>query len=147
MTDIVAAFAAIKARAVAELTTQTLRWPDDDSPLPENPAPFVFFELITDPGTYIELGGGRGANRWRNSGEIHAYAFVPRGQGAPVALTLAETVAAAFRSYRGSGITCRGATVYPIGEGATLVPPGLSSLAGNYSCAVVAVPIVFDQTA
>lgn len=145
MTDIVAAFAAIQARAVAQITTLPLLWQDDVNELPLDPAPFVFFELVTDRGSFIEIGGGRGANRYRHECELHAFVFVPRGQGLAYALSLAEPVAVVFRSYRGAGISCGGASVHPVGEGEALVPPGLSSAAGNYACVVVAVPLYFDH--
>lgn len=145
MTTIADAFNALKARAVSVLTGQTLLFPDAANVLPDTPATFIYFEMITEGGEFIEIGGGRGANRHRTAAELHAYVFVPRGQGLAVALAAAEPVAAAFRSFRGSGVSCNGATIHPAGEGAQLVPPGGSPVAGNYSAVVVAIPFTFDQ--
>ncbi len=71
--------------------------------------------------------------------------FVRRGQGLTIALSLAETVAAAFRSWREGAVSCFDATVHPLGEGEALAPPGLSSAVSNYACAVVSVSLHFDQ--
>lgn len=147
MTDIVAALAAIRARAEGQITTLPLKWQDETNELPDEPEPFAFVEVITDRSGFIEIGGGRGANRHRQTGEIHAYVFAPIGRGLAYGAGLAEPVAAVFRSYRGGGISCMGASVHPVGEGSALVPPGLSSAAGNYACVVVIVPFYFDQTA
>lgn len=145
MTDIVAAYAAIQARAISQITGISLLWQDEGNVLPDTPAPFVYFELVTESGGFIEIGGGRGANRHRHNAELHAYVMVPRGNGLTYGLTRAEPVAAAFRSYRGAGISCSGGTVHPVGEGESLTPPGLSSAAGNYACVMVAIPLYFDQ--
>lgn len=141
------AYAAIRTRAVAQITTLPIYWPDEDNQLPDTPAPFVFFELTLEGSRVIEIGGGRGSNRHRNSGEINAYVFAPRGAGLTYLLSIAEPVAAAFRGYRASGITINTASVHPLGEGEALVPPGLESAAGAYGCVVVNMPIYFDQKA
>ncbi|MGD9880457.1 MAG: hypothetical protein AB7F22_10620 [Reyranella sp.] len=145
MTDIATAWAAIQARAASQITGMPILWPDEGNELPVEPAPFVFIEMTTDRGAFIEIGGGRGSNTFRNRGELLAYVFVPIGEGLARALALAEPVAAAFRSYQGGGVTFDGATVQPLGEGASLVPPGLTSAAGNYSAAMVVCPLHFDQ--
>ena len=104
-------------------------------------------ELLTERGAFIEIGGGRGNNRFQNDADLVAYVFVPRGKGLAYALSLAEPVAAAFRSFKDASIACNGATVHPVGQGEALVPPGLASIAGNYACAMVSVPLSFVQTA
>lgn len=121
-------------------------WQDDNNVLPDTPAPFIFFEIIAVPGQAVSYGGGRGANRYRNAGELNAYVMVPRGQGLATMAGYAEQVAAAFRSYRTTDISCFNATVMPIGDGASLVPPGLSGadVAGNYSCCVCSVDFFYD---
>ena len=145
-TDLAGALAIIRARAEAQITTLPLYWQDEDNfALPDEPASFVFFELIARRGRIVGFGGGRGANLYRAPAELNAYVFVPRGQGLPIAAVLAETVAAAFRSFRSGGLSCFDATLHPIGEGEALVPPGLSSAAGNYACVVVSVSLHFDQ--
>lgn len=147
MSTIVTAHAALKARAAAQVTLiATQLWPDENNVLPDDPAPFVFFELITDRAAFIEMGGGRGSNRMRQTGELHGFVFVPRGWGLEASLPLAEHVAAAFRSYKATGaVECGAASVHPVGEDADLVPPGLSSAAGNYACILVTVPLFLDQ--
>lgn len=144
-TSIVDAWAEIKARATATVAGRVL-YALDSNELPDETAPFAFFDLVTERGAFIEIGGGRGANRYRHVAELHGYAFVPRGWGMSEVLASAETIAAAFRSHKGGGITCDGASVHPVGEGETLAPAGVSSIAGNYSCAVAVIPLHFDQT-
>lgn len=144
-TPITSAFAALKARAVEQVTGMPLYWQDEDNALPDAPAAFCYLELVTDRGSFIEIGGGRGANTWRTPGELRAYVFLPRGEGLASGLVRAEAVAAAFRSYRGGGVTCDGASVHPVGEGEALAPPGLASAADAYACVMVAIPLHFDQ--
>jgi hypothetical protein len=146
-TDIVDAIAALRTRAAA-ITAAPVYWRDeDDVVLPDDPAAFVWIEPTIERGVYIEIGGGRGANRYRQTGELAAYVFAPRAGGALAALALAEDVAAVFRSFRGGGVSCHGASVHPAGEGEALTPPGVRSVAGNYVCVTVAVPFHFDQIA
>ena len=132
---------------MAAQVTLPVRWQDDNNDLADEPSAFAYFELVTEAGSFIEIGGGRGANRYRNYGELHAYVFVPQGHGLAVGLTKAEAIAAAFRSWRENGVSCEGATVHPMGEGQQLAPPGLNSAAGNYACVLVSIPLYFDQTA
>ena len=146
MTTIVDAYDVIRARAETQLAGSTLYWQDVDNVLPDAPVPFIYFEMITDRGFFIEMGGGRGSNRYRHEAELHAYVFSRRGIGLRAMLARAEPVAAVFRRFRSGGVTCRGASVHPVGEGEQLVPPGLSSAAGAYGCVMVAVPLYFDQT-
>jgi hypothetical protein len=145
-TDLAGTLAIIRARAEAQITTLPLYWQDEDNfDLPDEPAPFVFFEMIVRRGRIAGFGAGRGANLYRTPAELNAYVLIPRGQGLPVAATYAEAVAAAFRSFRSGGVSCFEATLHPMGEGEALVPPGLSSAAGNYACVVVSVSLHFDQ--
>jgi hypothetical protein len=144
-TDLADALAILRARAEAQITTLPLYWQDEDNfDLPDEPAPFVFFELIVRRGRIAGYGSGRGANLYRTPAELNAYVFVPRGWGLPAAAGFAEPVAAAFRSYRSGSLSCFDATLHPVGEGEALVPPGLSP-AGNYACVVVSVSLHFDQ--
>lgn len=144
-TDLAGALAIIRSRAEAQITLP-LYWQDEDNfDLPDEPAPFVFFELIVRRGRIASFGGGRDANLYRAPAELNAYVFVPRGLGLSVAAILAEPVAAAFRSFRSGGLSCFDATLHPLGEGEALVPPGLSSASGNYACVVVSVSLHFDQ--
>jgi hypothetical protein len=144
--SIVAVWAAIQARATAEITGLPLLWQDETNAIPDLPQPFAFLELVTERARVIEIGGGRGANRHRYPGELHVFVFVPRGEGLARALALAEPVAAAFRSYRlADVVSFSGASVHPVGEGADLVPPGVAAAAGNYAAAVVVAPLTYDQ--
>lgn len=146
MTTVSGAWTAIQARIDDQLSSFTRWWPHENNTLPDAAAVFLFTEIITDRARIAGFGGGRGLNLYRNPAELNIYVMVPIGQGLAVALAHGETVAAAFRSYRTSAISCFDATVHPVGEGAALVPPGLSSAAGNYACAVVTVDMFFDQT-
>jgi hypothetical protein len=147
MTTASTAFAVIKSRIEANKPTgiSVLRWQNEDGDaLPDVPAAFLYTEFLADPAALISFGGGRGNNRYRNPARITAYVFVPRGEGLTSALDLAEQVAALFRSYRDSDISCLDATVYPGGDGANLKPPGLSSEVDNYFWASVEVSLFFD---
>lgn len=138
------AWAAIRARAEAQITGLPMYWPDESFRLPDQPAAFVYFEMLADTSYVAGFGSGRGANRYRNPSVLNAYVFVPMGWGLAASLTRAETVAAAFRSYRTSEISCFEASIQPIGQGESLTPPGLSSAAGNYACSVVAIEFFYD---
>lgn len=146
MSAITAAFDSLRARAVAQITMLPLHFQDEENVLPDTPAEFVYFELVTDRGGFLEVGGGRGANRHRSYGEFHAYVFIPRGKGLESGLATAEGVAAVFRSFRNADVSCVGATVHPSAGGEALVPRGIESAADNYTCIVVSVPLYFDQT-
>jgi hypothetical protein len=128
-----------------------LRWQNEaaDSagnvPLPDTPSPFVYTEFITNPGTLVGYGGGRGANLYRTPAFVAAYVFVPKDEGLDEAETIAEQIAALFRSYRDSSISCFDATVQPGGDGETIKPPGLDSAVGNYFWAVTEISLHYDQ--
>ncbi len=145
MTTIVTAFAALRTRAEANITTMLLFWPNENNNLPNQPEPFVYFDIDTFPAVAASFGGGRGNNRYRNAAEFRAYVFVPVDWGLTEALTRAETVAAVFRSHRSDDVSCFGASVHPVGKGTEIIPPGLESAAGNYACAAVIVDMFFDQ--
>ncbi len=145
-TTLAGAFAVLRSRAEAQITTLPLYWQDEDNfDLPDEPSSFVFFEFIARRGRLVAFGSGQGGNLFRTQGELNAYVFVPRGSGLTVAAGYAETVASAFRSYRLGGVSCFDATCHPLGEGEALNPPGLSSVAGNYACVVAQVSLHFDQ--
>lgn len=141
-----AAWAALRARAEANVTMPML-WQFETNELSDAAEAFVYFEMVTEGARFIEVGGGRGANRYRHATQFNGFVFVPVGWGMTDALTRAEAVAAAFRSYHTSVVSCDGAEIHPVGEGSQLVPPGLQSAAGNYACCVVVVPVTFDQLA
>lgn len=147
MTTVSAAHALIKSRIETNkpASVTALRWQNEDGdPLPATPAPFLYTELNTDPQFLASFGGGQGNNRWRNPSRIDCYAFVPRGQGLAVATDLAEQIAVLFRGFRDGDLQCFDATVIPLGEGASIKPPGLSSEVDNYYCAVCEIALHFD---
>lgn len=147
MTTASTAHAVIKARIEANKPASViaLRWQNEDGdPLPDTPANFLYTEMVTDPQFLAGFGGGAGANLWRNPARIDCYAFVPRGEGIAVATDLAETIAALFRGYRDNDLQCFDATVYPLGAGSSIKPPGLSSEVDNYYCAVAEIALHFD---
>lgn len=141
-----AAWAVLRARAEANVTLPMF-WQFETNEISDTAEAFVYFEMVGQPAGFIEVGGGRGANRYRHNAEFNAFVFVPIGWGMQDALNRAEAVATLFRSFHESGVSCEGAEIHPVGEGAQLVPPGLQSAAGNYACAVVRVPLHFDQIA
>ena len=138
---------ALKARAAVQITLMPVRWDRDQPPqLPDVPSPFVFFRLEMDRARFIEAGGGRGSNRQRTDGELWGLVFMPREAGLEAEATYGEHVAAAFRSYRDAYVSCGPVTPAPAVPGSDLMPPGMDSEVGNYSCIVAAVPLYFDQT-
>lgn len=145
MTGIVAAEAALRARAVHQISKMPIFWQDEQNVLPKDPTPFVFFELIADPARPIEFGAGRGHNRYRCPAELIAYVFTPRDWGLPAMLPYGEHVATAFRSFRDNVVSCQAATVHPVGHGQSIRPPGVSSIPGGYSALIVVVDLHFDQ--
>lgn len=151
MTTASQAFAIIKARLTNNIPTDAasrpvgLRWQNEnDEPLPDKPAPFIYTEFLTDPSQLASFGGGRGANRYRNPAVADFYVFVPNGWGLVEAADIAEQVATLFRSYRDNDISCFDATVYPGGSGSSLAPPGVGSEVGNYFFTSVQVALFFD---
>jgi hypothetical protein len=148
MTTASGAYAAIRSRIEANrpASVVSLRWQNEDGDaLPDMPAPFLYTELVTEKQFLAGFGGGFGANLWRNPARIDCYAFVPRGDGLQIATDLAETIAALFRGYRDSDLQCFNATVYPLGSGSGITPPGLSSAVDNYYVAVAEIVLQFDQ--
>lgn len=151
MTTALGAFNAIRARLEANAPTYAgqpvpLRWQNENGdPIPDVPAPFIYLEFLAYDGQLASFGSGRTANRYRNYATIEAYVFVPRGWGVSDALTIAEQVGAAFRSYRDTDISCFDATVYPGGSGASIKPPGMDSEVGNYDYAAAQISLFYDQ--
>lgn len=145
MTTIVTCWAAIKARAIAQVTLLPMYWQDEGGALPDTPAPFVYFHLEMDRAEFIEMGGGRGSNLFRAPGELQCFVFTPRDTGLADALPYAEHVAAAFRSFRDGDVSIGTAVPQPVGDNTPLTPPGMTSPVNNYSCCIVALPIHFDQ--
>lgn len=122
-----------------------VRWQNEDAvPLPDVPAPFVYVEFNPDPASLVSFGGGQTSNRYRNPAVIDAYCFVPRGWGLVAATDLAEMIATLFRSYRDADISCFDATVYPLGSGSSVKPPGLDSEVDNYYVATTQITLFFD---
>lgn len=146
MTTATQAYNIIRARLEANAPAGlALRWQNDDpQPLPDVPAPFVHTEFVADPASLVSFGGGRGNNRYRHPARIEAYIFVPKGWGLTPATDYAEQIAAIFRSYRDSDISCFDATPYPGGNGSDVKPPGVQSEVDNYFWAVAEVSLFYD---
>jgi hypothetical protein len=147
MTTASGAFGVLKSRLTSNkpASLTDLRWQSEDQgPLPDTPAAFAYTEFVTDASAVVSFGGGRAQNRYRNPARLDVYVFVPRGGDLADALTLGESVASIFRSYRDADVSCFDATVYPFGNGSDLKPPGMSSDVGSYYCVVVEVSLFFD---
>jgi hypothetical protein len=112
--------------------------------LPESASPFVYCEFLVERGPIASYGGGRGQNLYRNYARLVAYVLVPKNSGMDEAESIAEQVAALFRSYADATIKCFDATVYPGGDGAALNPSGLNSPVGNYFYATTEASLIFD---
>lgn len=134
-----------------------LRWQNEDVDstgsvvLADPPAPFVYTEFTTGRGEVVSFGAGAGGNRFRVPFDLTAYVFVPKNDftqtrdGLAQAESIAEQIAALFRSYRSGDVSCFDVSVQPGGDGADLTPPGLDSEVGNYFWACAAVSGHFDQ--
>jgi hypothetical protein len=138
--------ASLKARAASQITMLPVYWDKDQAPtLPDEPVPFAFLMIETDPARFVAFGGGRGANLQRVHGELVLLVFVPRDWGLEQHAAYGEHVAAAFRSYRDQHVSCFAAAPQPAVDGSSLKPPGMESEVTNYACTVVAVPFSYDQ--
>jgi hypothetical protein len=123
-----------------------LRFQNEDEPeIPDTPAPFAYAEFNNLGADMVGFGGGLGQNRYRSRARLDVYVFVPRGEGIGRALTLAEAIAALYRSYREDELLVVAASTIPGGDGADS-PVNLDSPAGNYFWALAEIELVFDQT-
>lgn len=138
--------ASLKARAAAQITLLRHYWDKDAKPTdldPDAQTPFVFFLIETDPAQFVSF-GGRGNNLQRVRGEMQGLVFIPRDWGLEQHASYGEHVAAAFRSFRDSHVSCGAVAPQPAVDGSSLKPPGLDSEVENYACTVVAVPFNYD---
>ena len=118
-----------------------LRWQNEPEPdLPDEPAPFVYTEFLTESGTFVEHGRGRGYNRYRSFARAVSWCFVPQDTGLDQAEMIANQIANLLRSYKDAAITCEQADVFP---GDSMKPPGSADI-GNYSSAACETILFFD---
>jgi len=152
MTSATGAYDALRARLTAGITagiiTIPLRYPgEDNGPLPDTPADFgyvVFDNMGSRPGP-VAFGGGNGRNLYRNLAALTVFVFVPNRSGVRRATVEADAIADWMRSFRNADIFCRSADASPVGDGASIAPPGLQrNELNNYLCAVVEVDVSFD---
>lgn len=123
-------------------------WHGDDAPiLPDTPTAFAYLVFNNEGSRIAGFGGGARSNLYRSSAILEAFVFAPPNgaDGMASVMTLAESFAAALRSYRDNTIACFGADVIPVGPGSSITPPGLQSEVNNYLCAVAEIRIQFDQ--
>lgn len=136
--------ASLKARAATQVTLLPHYWDKDAKPvLADEPTPFCFFLIETDPAQFISF-GGRGNNLQRVQGELQGLVFIPRDWGLEQHASYGEHVAAAFRSFRDTHVSCGAVAPQPAVDGSSLKPPGLDSEVENYACTIVAVPFNYD---
>lgn len=123
-----------------------LRFANDPLPtdLPDEPAPLVYVEFLGEGGEFVEHGRGRGHNRFRNFARAVAWVFVPQNTGLDQAELIANQIADLTRSYKDGNISCERADVYPGGDGASLVPPGMISEVGSYFWATAETMLFYD---
>lgn len=156
MADVDAAYAVYKAALLADRpayggSNLPLRWQNEDADsegkkdLPDEPAPFVYSEMLVDASGVIAIGGGRGNNLHRNRGRIVAYVLIPKGWGVAPATIITKQIAGVFRPFNESGLTVEAVTESPGGDGAELKPRGLSSLVNSYYYATVNIDFHADQ--
>jgi hypothetical protein len=140
--DIASAEAAIRDRATSLWNgiapSIPLTWPNDDfmpGTISGTPQPFVRMEIVWNGSDGITI-GAPGGNVSRRTGHIWAHAFVAKGAGNTVPLTLVGEAAGMFEDEDFSGIVCEAAQ--PGGEA--------SDEDGNYFGLSAAVPFYFDET-
>lgn len=142
------ALAAVRSRLESGGLSLTLYWHGDDAPtLPNTPEAFAYLVFNVGGSRLVSFGGGRGANRYRNSATLEAYVFRPPtgADGMKPVMDDAETIAARLRSFRDTTVSCYSADVIPVGPGSNLAPPGFANEVNNYLCAIAEVEIEFDQ--
>ena len=129
---------AVMARLSDPSITIPIYFPNEQVELPDEPEPFGFMVFDNDgPGLGpASFGDGVFMNRWRNTGRVEVFVFVPQGTGADAADDHAEAICARFRSYRDATISCFGAAVREAISGQRLAPTGLNEAVGNYWVAV-----------
>ena len=144
MPTLPAATASIKARIAANFTAAAVRYHNEDTTLPDEPAPFVFVEIIVERPFIAGFGGGPGANLQRTQARIEAHVLVPVGRGIEDGLAWAELLCAVFRGQRVDDISYFGID----GEIAQVFPADGRTEDGAYAhVATAIVPFFFDQTA
>lgn len=123
--DLPAAEAIIKARFIAEWPNASvpIYWANEDTILPDTPAPFLMVEIIGDGESLYAHGAGRGANIWRGEGAVAIHVLVPTGYGTQAALGYLSDAFAIFRGLRLDGVSYEAA----IPQGA-----GIAAIDGNY---------------
>jgi hypothetical protein len=128
---------AIKSRLQQNFTAAPLRFQGDSSPLPDEPAPFIYVEMNIDSFGFIAYGGGRGQNLQRSEGELLAHVLVPIGESLDQGLQWAEQIAAIFRGQRVDNISYGAAEAMPASG---------SSEDGNYAyVASAAIELHFEK--
>lgn len=138
--------ASLKGRAASQITTLPVYWDKDAQPVLANePTPFAFLMIESDPARFVGYGGGRGSNLQRTQCELVCMVFVPRDWGLEQHASYGEHVATAFRSHRDEHVSCFAVSLQPAVDGSSLKPPGLDSEVVNYACTIVAVPFHYDQ--
>lgn len=138
MTTKAVAFAAVRTRIEgAGISGVALRWPNEDNDnLPDQPAAFVYTDMVTMGSRRLERGRPEGGKTHLTWGQIESRVEVPRGTGSAVAETIAEQIAALFRDHSDGVIFCDAAKV-ETGE----------SPDGNYFAATAVIDIRFYHRA
>lgn len=143
MPDVVTATTALKDRA-GLITAVPVFWYKELNELPDPPNPFVFFELEVQRSELVGFGGGRGESLYRFHGELLGYLAVQKGRGSEYGSAIAETIAATFRSFRDSNVSCFDSTPRPVTDVTPDATEGVE--VGNYDWYLIAVSLHFDQT-
>lgn len=113
---------AIRSRFKAQVETPqslTAKVQYDNAPLDppdDGTALWVRFAVVLGENRQIDIGGSGGTNGYRRVGVAYASIFAPIETGDAAALTLADIVAAAFRSVTAGGVTYRTPTIRPLGR-------------------------------
>ncbi|RWF66844.1 phage tail terminator-like protein [Mesorhizobium sp.] len=96
----VASFDLIEARLRDQWSTTPLVFENEDHPLPDEPAPFVYVEMWGIPGGFDQASIGSGArddNLWREHGTLDLHVMVPNNTGSRAGRTYAGQLIDIFR--------------------------------------------------
>lgn len=90
-------------------------YPNETIALLNPPSLWARFGILTGQELQMDIGTGKGSQTFRTSAVLTIQLFAPLNQGNNSVLTRADEVAALFRNWCGTTITCRAAYVEEIG--------------------------------
>jgi len=107
------AFDAIHDYLAAAWTGTPIVFENEPWPLPNDPAAFVFVEIVSSVYDQASIGGGdqRSDNLWRENGVVYGHVLTPSGTGSRPARVLAQQFIDLLRGQEIGPITFQGASI------------------------------------